>query len=168
MKKTALVYLLLVFFVIAVLVWLNSSESQPKTGIVIKPKPLPTKTFHQAPSDYNRFAIESYSKIARAKGDQNAVFSPFSLSMALEVLYAGSAGNTATELQNVLHLTPQSNHEKPQNSALFEYKSPKRVVRFSSMSIIIGHKEIFGQHFISAARNRDGFCRRICRGPGCR
>ena len=127
MKKTAFVYLLLVFFVFAILIWCYSN-SKPESGIVIKPKPLPTKTFHQSPSDYNRFAIESYSKIARAKGDQNAVFSPFSLSMALEVLYAGSAGNTATELQNMLHLPPQSNHEKPQNPALFEYKSPKKAI----------------------------------------
>ena len=92
----------------------------------ITPMPLPKKTFHQSPEDYNRFAVESYLKIIRGKGDENAVFSPFSLSMALEVLYAGSHGDTTRSLENVLHL-PKGKNDLPLHPALFEYKPPKKV-----------------------------------------
>ena len=91
----------------------------------ITPMSLPEKTFHQSPTDYNRFAVESYLKIIRGTGDKNAVFSPFSLSMVLEILYAGSNGDTTRSLESILHL-PESNNDLPQNPALFEYTAPDR------------------------------------------
>ena len=114
-----------IYLVMCLLAWRKQHEHDHLPGIV--PTPLPAKTFHQSPEDYNRFAVESYLKIVRGKGDENAVFSPFSLSMALEVLYAGSGGETTRTLESVLHL-PKGNNDLPQNPALFEYKSPKRVL----------------------------------------
>ena len=114
-----------IYLVMCLLAWRKQHEHDHLPGIV--PMSLPAKTFHQSPEDYNRFAVESYLMIVRGKGDENAVFSPFSLSMALEVLYAGSGGKTARTLESVLHL-PKGNNDLPQNPALFEYKSPKRVL----------------------------------------
>jgi len=113
------------------------------TPTPITPMALPGKTFHQSPEDYNRFAVESYLKIVRGKGDENAVFSPLSLSMALEVLYAGSGGETTRTLESVLHL-PKGNNDLPRNPALFEYKPPKKILLDPSNPWLnYGHPPVF-------------------------
>jgi len=128
MKKILIAILFLVLVAIVLIYVRNQNLSDANTP-GITPMPLPTKTFHQSPREYNRFAVESYlkivrDKIARDKGDENAVFSPFSLSMALEILYAGSHGTTPNALETLLHLPPGQT-PSPQNPALFEYKAPK-------------------------------------------
>ncbi len=50
----------------------------------------------------NRFALDLYARLARKPG--NIIFSPYSLSTALAMTYAGSAGNTARQMRRVLHL----------------------------------------------------------------
>jgi serpin B len=51
----------------------------------------------------NRFAFELHSKLAGKPG--NLFYSPSSISMALAMTFAGAAGQTATEMANVLHAT---------------------------------------------------------------
>jgi len=48
------------------------------------------------------FAAELYAKIAPPTG--NLFFSPYSISLALSLAYAGSGGETAAEMARVLHL----------------------------------------------------------------
>jgi serpin B len=57
-----------------------------------------------------RFAIELYNQLR--KEDGNLFFSPFSLSTALAMTYAGARGNTAAEMAQVLHfeLAPERLH----------------------------------------------------------
>jgi len=52
----------------------------------------------------NRFALKIYTRLARKSG--NIVFSPYSLSTALAMTYAGAAGNTAGQMRRVLHFGP--------------------------------------------------------------
>ncbi len=48
----------------------------------------------------NRFALELFEKW---DGDENVFFSPYSISTALAMTYEGARGQTATEMQSVLH-----------------------------------------------------------------
>lgn len=49
----------------------------------------------------NRFAFELYARLAREDG--NLFFSPYSVSSALAMTYAGAAGKTAQEMAGTLH-----------------------------------------------------------------
>ena len=52
----------------------------------------------------NDFAIDLYGQIRSNSAGKNIFFSPFSVSSALAMVYAGAKGNTKTEMANVLKL----------------------------------------------------------------
>jgi serpin B len=52
----------------------------------------------------SQFAIELYKKVAE-KQDGNIVMSPYSISSALAMTYAGARGQTAEEMKRTLHFT---------------------------------------------------------------
>ena len=52
----------------------------------------------------NQFAIDLYKKLAETEKG-NIVFSPYSISSALAMTYAGARGQTAEEMAKVLHFT---------------------------------------------------------------
>ena len=52
----------------------------------------------------NAFALDLYKKLAGAKPG-NLIVSPFSVTSALGMAYAGARGDTATEMANTLHFT---------------------------------------------------------------
>lgn len=52
----------------------------------------------------NRFAVELYAKLKGNEG--NLFFSPFSISSALVLAYAGARGDTAIEMRKALHFGP--------------------------------------------------------------
>ena len=54
----------------------------------------------------NEFAIDLYKEIAKTE-EGNIFFSPFSISSALAMTYAGARGKTAEEMAKVLHLPPE-------------------------------------------------------------
>jgi len=58
----------------------------------------------------NRFAVDLYGKLK--KGDENLLYSPYSISTALAMTYAGARGQTAEEMAKVLHfgLSPDRLH----------------------------------------------------------
>jgi serpin B len=56
-----------------------------------------------AVNDNNAFACALYSELAKNKG--NLFFSPFSISAALSMTYAGARGETAKQMAEALHLT---------------------------------------------------------------
>jgi serpin B len=51
----------------------------------------------------NAFAFDLYARLSQKKG--NVVFSPYSISNALAMTYAGARGQTAEEMAKVLHFT---------------------------------------------------------------
>jgi len=51
-----------------------------------------------------RFSVEFYTKILESNADRNVFFSPASIYVALAMLYAGSGGETKTQLASALHL----------------------------------------------------------------
>jgi len=56
--------------------------------------------------DNNAFALDLYAKLSAAKG--NLSFSPYSISTALAMTYAGARGQTAAQMANVLHFGPDA------------------------------------------------------------
>ncbi len=119
MKRKSTILAVLVLFA-GLLYWMYD---RPRSDDSVYSRPLPSVTFHASPDEYNRFAVETYLKLIQTKGDGNAVFSPYALSTTLEILYAGSSGNTSTSFENLLHLPPSVARMKiPAHPALFEYK----------------------------------------------
>ena len=55
-------------------------------------------------NDNNAFALELYAKLNGA-GKGNLFFSPYSISTALAMTYAGARGNTAAQMEKTLHFT---------------------------------------------------------------
>ncbi|MBM3175326.1 MAG: serpin family protein, partial [Chloroflexi bacterium] len=51
----------------------------------------------------NAFALDTYQVIRKAEG--NLFFSPYSISLALAMTYAGARGTTAQQMANTLHFT---------------------------------------------------------------
>ena len=52
----------------------------------------------------NQFALTLYSRLAEEAGDKNLFVSPFSISSALGMTYAGARGETAEQMKSVLEL----------------------------------------------------------------
>jgi len=69
--------------------------------------------------DNNAFAIELYEQLA--KEDGNIFFSPYSISTALAMTYAGARGNTEKEMSKVLHFNLSQNELHPAFSDLSSY-----------------------------------------------
>ena len=68
-----------------------------------------------APSDLtaaakgsNTFAFDLYRQIRQEKPSANLFYSPYSISLALAMTYAGARGQTEQQMAQTLHLLPQS------------------------------------------------------------
>lgn len=61
----------------------------------------PTADVKNAAEANNRFALDLYPKLK--KGDENLFYSPYSISTALAMTYAGARGGTAEEMARTLH-----------------------------------------------------------------
>ncbi len=59
----------------------------------------------------NRFALDLYGKLK--KGDENLFYSPYSISTALAMTYAGARGATAEEMAKTLHFDLPPNRLHP-------------------------------------------------------
>ncbi len=81
--------------------FLVMSCSAQKETTSKKSKSVPTKKAESIASQNNRFAFDLYRQIADKDG--NVFFSPFSISTALSMTYAGASGNTAQEMANVFY-----------------------------------------------------------------
>jgi serpin B len=56
----------------------------------------------------NAFAIDLYKAIPKPEG--NIIFSPYSVSTALAMAYAGARGRTASQMAKTLHLNGEQDH----------------------------------------------------------
>ncbi|MFH1209693.1 MAG: serpin family protein [archaeon] len=85
-----------------------SDDNIPDTPIVLLNNSQSTEEGINSIVDANnQFAIDLYSRY-KSK-DENIFFSPYSISSALTMTYEGAKGNTAQEMQQVLHLTSDKN-----------------------------------------------------------
>jgi serpin B len=79
-----------------------------KPPVVVTPTPAlidqpvaPADAAAVAAAPVNEFACDFYSKIHGA--NQNLIFSPYSIDVALSMVYTGARGDTATEMADALH-----------------------------------------------------------------
>jgi serpin B len=92
----------------------------------------------------NTFAFDLYHAIS-GQGD-NLVFSPYSISAALAMVYAGSGGNTAQQIADTLHFTLPQDQLPPAFSALD-----------TSLMPTTGEDEEFQLNIANALWGQDGF-----------
>lgn len=67
----------------------------------------------------NRFALELFGKLAYGK--ENVFFSPFSISTAMAMTYAGAKNNTKKEIGKVMHFDSVQNNLNKRFSTLLKY-----------------------------------------------
>lgn len=67
----------------------------------------------------NRFAFELYSQFEEKSNDNNIFFSPYSISVALTMTYEGAKGQTAKEMQSVLHIPEHTNVRRPNFARIY-------------------------------------------------
>ncbi len=96
---------------------------EPPPVAAPEPLPLAVQPVTAPPADAkalveggNAFAIELYKKLAAEKG--NVVCSPYSVSAALAMTYAGARGDTATEMAKVLGFTALGDRVHPAQADL--------------------------------------------------
>jgi len=94
-----------------------------------------------SPTDSTTFALSVYDQLRVAEG--NLFFSPYSINTAFLMVYAGAGGDTAQQIADVLHITPENSnlHEqvaqytvfiRAQNNADKTEYSPERVFSVSN------------------------------------
>jgi serpin B len=93
-------------------------------------------------ADNNDFALQLYAELA--KKDGNLFFSPYSISTALAMTYAGARGNTAEQMKTTLHFLQDPKLLHPGFRAINEHllgKNPKRKFELSVANRLFGQKD---------------------------
>ena len=83
----------------------------------VPPPAVPPEDLKALVDGNNRFAIDLYKKVAE-KQPGNVVLSPYSISTALAMTYAGARGETAAQMAKTLHLTIPPERLHPAEAAL--------------------------------------------------
>src|SRR5262249_52987667 len=120
--------------------------------------PKVTAAMRQVSAGSNAFALDLY---ARLRGqDGNLFFSPYSLSSALAMTYAGARGDTAAEMARVLHLpaAPPALHAGQADLLrLFVGSGAKRQYQLSVANALWGQKNYgFLPDFLNLTRTHYG------------
>jgi serpin B len=90
----------------------------------------------------NQFALDMYRKIGEQAG--NKFFSPYSISTALGMTYAGAKGNTAKQMAEVLHFALENEHLHPAFGELIRQiqgTDKKRDFQLTTANSLWGNKE---------------------------
>lgn len=91
MKPLSILLMLLLILVSISLNFVFSSSEE---------EPLYTLTLSQT-----AFAVDMYDKIAGLLGEDNFIFSPYSLNIALAMVYAGAEGDTEQQMKEAMHFS---------------------------------------------------------------
>ena len=83
---------------------LTRGSSGARPDDLSPPTGVPEADWKALAEGNNAFALDLYKKLAVAKPG-NLIVSPFSVTSALGMAYAGARGDTATEMANTLHFT---------------------------------------------------------------
>ncbi|OJJ20307.1 hypothetical protein BKI52_17740 [marine bacterium AO1-C] len=92
MESLTKIFTTLLFFI-----WVNASQAQISAN-------------NSTVKGNNQFAIELYKQLTQGK-QTNLFVSPYSISSALAMTYAGAKKTTATEMAQVLHFAPDNLHK---------------------------------------------------------
>ncbi|MCP4638826.1 MAG: serpin family protein [bacterium] len=115
--------------VLAVVMVLGLSASCGGGVEAVKPNPVPYNqgAVEEVAAGGNAFAFDLYGHVRETEG--NLFLSPFSISTALAMTYAGAAGDTAAEMESVLHLphTPEQTH-LGYSGLMYRLRTPKKPV----------------------------------------
>ena len=87
-----------------------STQAKSDAARVLQPD-IPAGTLDTLVAGDNRFALDLYQSL-RASGD-NLFYSPFSISLALGMTYAGARGVTGAQMADVLHFDLPQNELHP-------------------------------------------------------
>ncbi|HEV8368248.1 MAG TPA: serpin family protein [Pyrinomonadaceae bacterium] len=105
----------------------------------------------------NQFALDLYLKVSRAR-DGNLFLSPYSLSLALAMIYAGARGETAKQVASVASFPLNQTHLHPVFGSLNQ--NLKKSVNFQEQLIIANalwkQSGISSKPFVSIIQNHYG------------
>jgi serine protease inhibitor len=93
-----------IFSFLLLLVTLTSCQQESIETNEIKTIELDEKSAELIEAD-NTFGLDIFQKIREESDEENIMVSPFSISVALAMVYNGAEGETKTEMQNTLHLS---------------------------------------------------------------
>lgn len=114
----------LVFSVFFFPLWMTAEEEKTHSVEVEKTEPAATESvavsidqekINALVKGNNRFALQLYARLKSSEG--NLLLSPYSISSALAMTYAGSAGNTALQMKKTLNFSLQ----QPELDAAFSW-----------------------------------------------
>jgi len=120
-----------IFFALAAIASLLLSACGPSGGEIAQSKLKRVTAPDAAPSDLselvagnNAFAFDMYR--AARSSDDNLFYSPYSISLALAMAYAGARGETASQMADTLHFTLPSDRFHPAFNALDLAQRPEQ------------------------------------------
>ena len=108
----------LILSLLSILLICSACVSSPTEDPVIEPQPDDNADLQTEPVDYdpeeldglvlghNQFALALYKLLAEK--DENLLYSPYSLYQALTMVYAGAAGETASQFEKALTLSAKN------------------------------------------------------------
>jgi serpin B len=90
----------------------------------------------------NQLAFELYSQFKEESKDSNIFFSPYSISIALTMTYEGAKGQTAEEMQSVLHIPEDANVRRPNFARIFnEINKKDKKYKLSTANALWAQKD---------------------------
>ena len=90
----------------------------------------------------NQLAFELYSQFNEESKDSNIFFSPYSISIALTMIYEGAKGQTAEEMQSVLHIPEDANVRRPNFARIFnEINKKEKKYKLSTANALWAQKD---------------------------
>jgi len=114
--------------------------------------PSPTEAKPHATGS-NTFAFDLYARTQKKPGNQ--VFSPASISIALAMTWAGANGETATQMQKVMHFEPGGTAMWGRISQALS--APGRPFKLRSANRLFGEKTyVFEQPFLDSTKSAFG------------
>lgn len=104
----------------------------------------------------NAFAVDLYRTVT-AGSEENVIFSPYSVSLAFSMAYAGARGETEAQMQNVLHFLPHEQQHTAFNGLDRHLSQLSEVAAEGSGASMIESGEAFRLRIANAAWGQEGF-----------
>lgn len=148
-SKFLFFFLSLSLFISACTPQTSSTETQSTLRRVMSPN-VQAGDAEQLVTGNTAFALDLYQTLKTL--DANLFYSPYSLSLALAMTYAGARGNTETQMAQILHFLPQDTLHPAFNAldlALTGQEDDEKAFELKIANSIWGQKDyIFEQLFL--------------------